>query len=227
MSSLRPIESSSVSDTAFEQLVEAITSGEYAPGEKLSETDLASRLCISRIPLREALGRLEGKLVTRTPRLGTRVIELSRSTLDQLYFVREALEGMAARLAAENATTREITALTELLVHEQTRGGPNAHKYLAADDEDFHFRIIKASRCEQLEKLLLETVYYRLRIYRARARIDLNRAKAATAEHREIAAALLSRDPDGAERTMRDHIRTSRLNLISRLSLKRAKGGTG
>jgi DNA-binding GntR family transcriptional regulator len=227
MSALRPIESNSVSDTAFERLVEAITSGEYAPGQKLSETDLASKLGISRIPLREALGRLEGKLVTRTPRLGTRVIELSSSTLEQLFYVREALEGMAARLAAENATTGEIAALSELLALEQTRCGPNAEKYLASDDEDFHFRIIQASRCEQLEKLLLETVYYRLRIYRARARIDINRAKAAMAEHREVAAALLARDSDGAERAMRHHIRTSRQNLISRLNLKRPKASTG
>jgi FCD domain len=90
-----------------------------------------------------------------------------------------------------------------------------------------HFRIIKASRCEQLEKLLLETVYYRLRIYRARARIDINRAKAAMAEHREVAAALLARDPDGTERAMRHHIRTSRQNLISRLNLKRPKTSAG
>lgn len=224
MSALRPIEGTSVSDVALERLVEAITSGEYAPGQKLSEAELASKLGISRVPLREALGRLDGKLVTRTPRLGARVIEVSRSTLEQLYFLREALEGMAARLAAENASADEIAGLSGLLLLEETHYGPNAHKlYLSSKDEDFHFAIARASKCNPIEKILLETVYYRLRIHRAQARIDPRRAKAAMAEHRAIAAALQARDPDAAERMMRHHIRTSRLNLLTRLDAPQVK----
>ena len=224
MSALRPIEGISVADMAFERLVEAITSGEYAPGEKLSEVELASKLGISRVPLRQALGRLEGKLVVRTPRLGVRVIEMSRSALEQLYFVREALEGMAARLAAEKATAGEVETLSKLLELEQTSYGANAHKaHLASEDDDFHYKIAKSARCRQLETMLLETVYYQLRIHRARARIEPERAKTAMAEHRDIAAAIRARDPDEAERAMRHHIRTSRINLMARLS-GRARG---
>lgn len=221
MTALRPIEGTSISDAALERLVEAITSGEYAPGQKLSEAELAAQLGISRIPLREALGRLEGKLVTRTPRLGARVIDVSPSTLEQLYYVREALEGMAARLAAGNAADGEIDALAGALALEADRYGPNAHKvYLAAEDEDFHFRIVRAAKCEQLEKTLLETVYYKLRIHRARARIEPARAQAAMAEHRAIAAALRARDADAAERAMRLHIDTSRRHVLARLGAR-------
>ena len=77
MSVLNPIAGTSLANEAFGKLVEAITSGEFEPGEKLSEADLARKLGISRGPLREALGRLEGRLVTRTPRLGVRVIQYS------------------------------------------------------------------------------------------------------------------------------------------------------
>ena len=218
-SALRPIEAISVTDEAFERLVQAITSGEYGPGQKLSEPELAAKFAISRVPLREALNRLEGKLITRTPRLGARVIEVSRSTLEQLFFIREALEGMAARLAAENASDEELANFSVLLGLEQTRYGRNAHKtYSASDDEDFHFAIAQAAKAEQLKKVLLETVYYQLRIHRARARVEPGRAKAAMSEHAEIAAALRARDPDRAERAMRQHIRISRLNLMANLN---------
>ena len=217
-SALRPIEAISLTDEAFERLVQAITTGEYGPGQKLSEPELAAKLGISRVPLREALNRLEGKLISRTPRLGARVIEVTQSTLEQLYFVREALEGMAARLAAENASDQELANLSNLLGLEQTRYGRNAHKtYLAVEDEDFHFAIAHAAKAEQLKKVLLETVYYQLRIHRARARIAPGRAKAAMGEHREVAAALQARDPGRAEWAMREHIRISRLNLMANL----------
>ena len=218
MSALRPIEGTSVTDEAYERLVQAITSGEYGSGQKLSEPELAAKLGISRVPLREALGRLEGKLITRTPRLGARVIEVSRSTLEQLYFLREALEGMVARLAAENASDPQIAKLGRLLGLEQTRYGRNAHKtYLAPEDEDFHFAIANAAKADHLRNVLLETVYYQLRIHRARARIEPSRAKAAMAEHGEIVAALRARDPDKAESAMRQHIRISRMNLMANL----------
>ena len=111
MSVIRTIEPISLTTTIFNRLVEAITSGEFEPGQKLSESDLARRLGISRGPLREALGRLEGRLVMRTPRLGVSVIDFGRDDLDHLFLVREALEGMAARLAAERMTTAELGRL--------------------------------------------------------------------------------------------------------------------
>jgi DNA-binding GntR family transcriptional regulator len=66
--------------------------------------------------LREALRRLEArKLLTRIPHVGVRVVELSIAELLEMYQVREVLEGMAARLAAQNATDEEVTGLKALL----------------------------------------------------------------------------------------------------------------
>jgi hypothetical protein len=208
-----------------ERVVEAITSGEYAPGEKLSEPDFASKLCVSRIPLREALGRLEGKLVTRTPRLGTRVIERSHSTLEQLFYVREALEGMAARLAAENATTREITALSELLALEQTRCGPDASQYLAptakvSTSGSSRRSAASSSRSCCWRQSTIDCAF-----------IEPGPVSTSIGQKRQwqnttILLPLFSRGIP-TERTIRRHIRTSRLNLISRLGLKQPRGGTG
>src|SRR3954464_4448058 len=115
MTALQPIVGKSLVGETLHRLVEAITSGEFEPGARLSEADLARRLGISRGPLREALSRLEGKLVTRTPNLGVRVIDFSHTVLQQLFLVREALEGMAARLAAERMTLQQIDHLAALL----------------------------------------------------------------------------------------------------------------
>jgi DNA-binding GntR family transcriptional regulator len=91
-------EAVTLADQIFSRIRQEIVEGRIPPGSKMSEPELARRFGISRGPLREALGRLEGKLVERTPRVGVRVIALSRPDLDQLLTIREALEGMGCRL---------------------------------------------------------------------------------------------------------------------------------
>jgi DNA-binding GntR family transcriptional regulator len=211
MSFLEPIAISSIANEAFHKLTQAIVSGEFAPGERLSEADLARRFGISRGPIREALGRLEGKLVTRMPRVGVSVIKLSREKLINLFAVREALEGMAARLAAERMTDAEIADLDQLL--EQHRGhadvASGAAYYQAGQDDDFHFRIVRAARNEQLEHMLLEELYFKLKLYRYRLSSNPGRPLRALAEHRTIVEAIGSRDADAAEAAMRMHIRSA------------------
>jgi DNA-binding GntR family transcriptional regulator len=214
---IEPIALSSLAEEAFVKLVQVITSGAYSPGQRLSESGLARQLGISRGPLREALGRLEGRLVTRTPRIGIRVVDFRPAEVSELFIVREALEGMAARLAAEHMTTIELDGLQHLLEehgrHQDISTGQAYHQ--GVGDDDFHFAIIKGARCEQLERLLLDGLYYQLRLHRLRASTQPGRAKEAFGEHREILAALMGRNPDAAEGCMRRHIRNARLNALS------------
>ncbi|QGY06086.1 GntR family transcriptional regulator [Methylobacterium mesophilicum SR1.6/6] len=219
MSRIQAIAQTSLVNETLGKLVEAIASGEFIPGQKLSEASLARQLGISRGPLREALQRLEGKVVMRTPRRGVRVIDFSRPVLEQIFYVREALEGMAARLAAENSSTGEIEALTELLSGHAVRPELEAGEaYLQrSDDEDFHLAIARAAKCERLQALLLDEVYFQLRLYRARSSMRPGRARAALEEHRSIVAALEAHDPSAAEREMRRHIRNARLSALAGL----------
>ena len=220
MTVIRAIEATSLTTTIFNQLVEAITSGEFVSGQKLSESELARRLGISRGPLREALGRLEGRLVTRTPRLGVSVIDFNQHDLEHLFLVREALEGMAARLAAERMTVSELSRLRELLAHHasQPELAAGSAYYQRSRDDDYHFTIVRSARCERLEKVLLDEVYYQLRIHRLRSSTRPGRAQQALSEHREILEALVSRNPDAAEGTMRRHIRNARLSTLSAMA---------
>lgn len=227
MTVIRAIEATSLTNTIFNQLVEAITSGEFVPGQKLSESELARRLGISRGPLREALGRLEGRLVTRTPRLGVSVIDFNREDLDHLFLVREALEGMAARLAAERMTAAELKRLRELLAHHarQPELAAGSAYYQRSRDDDYHFTIVRSARSERLERVLLDEVYYQLRIHRLRSSTRPGRAQQALSEHREILAALSARDPDAAEGAMRRHIRNARQSTLTAMA-EAEEGGT-
>lgn len=219
MSILKPITSSSLSSEAFDKVLEAITSGEFDPGQRLSEAELARQLGISRGPLREALGRLEGRLVTRTPRIGVRVITFTRHDLESLYITREALEGMSARLASErmsDAKLRELRELLESHSHQPELAAGEAYIQRSKDD-DFHFSIIRGAKCDRLERLLMDEIYYQLKIHRRKSSTQPGRAQAALSEHHAIVQALESRDPDRAEAAMRTHIRNARYSSLASL----------
>ena len=98
-------DSETLSEQVFRRIQAAIVKGEIAPGSKISEPELARTYGISRGPLREAIHRLEGqRLLVRVPHIGARVVSLSHAELIELYEIRESLEGMACRLAAERMT---------------------------------------------------------------------------------------------------------------------------
>lgn len=208
-----PVAVHSLVDIVAERLVAAIISGDLAPGAKISEQALARSLGVSRGPLREAIRRLEGrKLVHRTPHIGVRIADLSTKDLGDLLMVREALEGMACRAAAENMSDAEIEDLGALLtVHSQHKTfKAGAGYYQEAEDFDFHFRIVKASNNARLISMLCEDLYHLLRVYRYKASTRTGRAAQALAEHRSIVEALKARDPNLAEQRMREHLRNAR-----------------
>src|SRR5690348_976966 len=96
------------SDRAVDQLRERILGGEYTPGERLAEVELAEKLGVSRTPVREALRRLAAEgLVDITTNKGARVIDYPRQDLERIFEIRARVEGLSARVAAELATTAD------------------------------------------------------------------------------------------------------------------------
>jgi DNA-binding GntR family transcriptional regulator len=212
-----------LADQIFDQVVEAIVRGEFAAGAPIGEVEIAERFGVSRAPAREAIFRLEAKgLVTRAAHFGARVVELSRRDLAELYQMREAFEGMACRLAAKWISDADLAALADDLERHEVQIAKTSSKgYVqGGGDQDFHFRIARASGNERLERLLCDNLYDVMRLYRFRSSLEPGRAKEALSEHRAILAALRSRHPDKAEDAMRQHIRHSWLNINR--SLKKA-----
>jgi DNA-binding GntR family transcriptional regulator len=209
-----------LADRVFEQIVEAIVQGRIAPGETINEVNLSARLGVSRAPLREAIFRLEAKgLIQRIPHLGARVVDLTARDLEELFLIREGLEGMAARLAARAMSGDDLQALEQSLQahRRQADVASGTAYYQAGGDQDFHFRIARGSNNRRLFRLLCEDMYSLLRIYRFRSSASPGRARQAYIEHQDILSALRRRDADAAEMAMRKHIRLSWSNTAARL----------
>ncbi|EOI6420646.1 TPA: GntR family transcriptional regulator [Vibrio cholerae] len=219
---------STKSENLTEYLIEAIVEGELAPGSKISEPELAKQFQVSRGPLREALMRVEGLgLIERIPHIGARVIQLSPTKLVELYAVREALEGMAAMLAARNITEIELAGLESLLsthsTHiDQVEGASYFHQQ---GDFDFHYRIIQASRNQQLIGLLCDELYHLLRMYRYQSPRSHSRPVEALEEHKFILRAIRQRDEELAEMLMRRHISRSRQLIEQQIMLDAQQQG--
>ncbi|MCU7916431.1 MAG: GntR family transcriptional regulator [Candidatus Thiodiazotropha sp. (ex Gloverina cf. vestifex)] len=205
-----------LTDRLFDTLQRAIVEGEIPSGSKISEPELARQHSVSRGSLREAIGRLEArKLVERKPNLGARVVTLSYEQLIEIYQVREALEGMAARLAAQNMSETEIEDLQVLLKehgHEIEEQHGQAY-FQKQGDLDFHYRIVQGSKNQQLIGLLCNDLYHLLRMYRFQFGMRSKRSQQAYDEHHYLLNAIVSRDPEMAELLMRQHIRSSRRNV--------------
>lgn len=206
------------SDKTFYQLRKALVEGEIQPGTKLSEVELSTKYEVSRAIVREAINRLETcNLVERKPNVGARVVTLTPEGLMQLYQVREALEGMAARLAAQNMTDEEIQDLNGLLgVHAEEVQNQGSY-YQEAGDVDFHYRVIIGSKNEHLISMLLNGIYHLVRMYRVQLGMEGPRVTTAFDEHKHIVRAIADRDPELAEMLMRRHITYSKKNIENKL----------
>ncbi len=208
-SAIGPIQVGSLADEALAKMVRAITEGEFEPGAKLSEVDLARQLGISRGPLREALGRLQGSLIARTPRLGFSVISLTAADLADKLAMREALEGMACRLAAERITPAEITAFRALLRDHNTASGRRNGYLDRGLDDSFHLLLLQCARSPLIAETLRRDVYFPLQLYRFSGSARPGGVQAALAEHRAVVDALAAHVPDAAEARMREHVRNA------------------
>jgi DNA-binding GntR family transcriptional regulator len=194
---------------ASRRLAHSIVTGELAQGQKLNEAELAERFGMGRGPLREALRHLEGiRLVKRIPNAGARVVVLDHKTMADLYEVREALEGMACRIAATQMTTLEISQLSALLdQHEQQIKQEHGKMYFQSEgDLDFHYQIVRGSRNAMLMDMLGSEQYQLLRMCRYRTSRNAQRTNPALQQHRQIVDALAQRDGELAELLMRRHI---------------------
>lgn len=198
-----------LADIASRRLAQSIVTGELAQGQKLNEAELAERFGMGRGPLREALRHLEGmRLVKRIPNAGARVVVLDRKTLSDLYTVREALEGMACRIAATQMSDDEIVQLSTLLDQDEKQIKKQAGKiYTQSEgDLDFHYQIARGSRNQMLMDMLGSEQYQLLRMCRYRTSRNAQRTQPALSQHRQIVNALANRDGELAELLMRRHI---------------------
>jgi DNA-binding GntR family transcriptional regulator len=216
-------------DAAYQALRQAILRGDLAPGERLRSDALANEMKVSRTPVREALRKLEAEGLVERSGSGLIVREFSEQDLTELFYVREALEGMAARLAAENATPREIAEIRELLDDMEAVGQRGDVVALRPLTAEYHRLIARAAHNGRLLQSL-ESLLEHVRQMQTSTLLHIEgRAPEALKEHRELLQALEARDAERAEKVARTHRRKTlelrRQLLRARLRESRANGG--
>jgi len=210
-----PIESASGTrhltkrDFAYQTLRDAIMRCELQPGEKLVIDDLARRLHVSIIPIREAIQLLQSEgLVVTVPHAGSTVATVSRESIQDVFTVLEALEMVATRLVAERGAARELDALDALVGAMDRAVTQKRYAQWANLNTRFHLTIGAAPRLDLLRDMTERVVarWDRIRHFYFKG-VLVHRVHSAQAEHRAILVAMRTRDLTGLERLVRDHNR--------------------
>ncbi len=188
---------------AYLLVLEAIDQGEFRPGDRLVESELAERFGVSRTPIREALQRLETQSLLARDGRSLVVSSLDHDQLGELYVVRAELEGLAARLAAQHAGPEEIRVLWEMI--RKDRDLIARPLLLARANKRFHHQIHLASHNRYLIQQL-EMVHRAMVLLATTSLAAEGRGAESLDEHAEIVRAIESRDGDAADGLIRAHI---------------------
>jgi DNA-binding GntR family transcriptional regulator len=203
-------------------LRKSIVSGYFRPGEKLSETSLAQLFGVSRTPVREALKQLQREgLVEVIPRVGTCVTKPTEKEINELFTVKEVLEGLAAALLSRRGDVPELVELAEATkdLEDAVQKG-NIDLYVDANDR-FHGAIMRGSDNKKLQDLFQMSsnqLPYSRYVYLTLSQPQ--RLKKSLDEHRQIYEAIKSGEDQKAERFMREHVRASADKLREGLAKK-------
>jgi DNA-binding GntR family transcriptional regulator len=205
---------------AYETIKERISTHQLRPGTKLVEEQMAEEIGISRTPVREALNRLEKDgLVKIFPNWGSYVKKMDFEEIREIYDLREALEGMAARIAAFLISEEEIEKLKRLCGGCNHFGKIGNFESRLKNDMEFHELLVRASQNKRLQEIM--TLFnIQIRSFRIsntlwppgkRTPVPEN-----TKEHLKIIKALTEHNPDLAEKAAREHIRKAKERLEKR-----------
>ncbi len=206
---------SSLEEKVYMTLEEQILSGKLRAGDSLTETKLAASLGVSRTPVREALQRLgrEG-LISHVPNKGAVVLGISEKDLIDIYKIRMRLEGLAARIAAENSDSelsKKLTENVELTSFYIEKGNIEKVKDL---DSEFHDIIYRSCESRMLGKTLSELHRY-IASYRKLSLAVDGRIECSLAEHKEICDAIQSGNADAADSLMSAHVEHALQNMLT------------
>jgi DNA-binding GntR family transcriptional regulator len=196
----------------FDRIKQEIFDFQLLPGERFTENEMATRMEVSRTPVREALYRLEREGYLEVMfRSGWRVKPLDFTQLDELYDVRIVLELAAVRRLCEQSERALLEDLKTTWLVPAAERLEDAHA-LAHIDEAFHHTLVAATGNRELARLHHE-VTERIRIVRRLDFTQKPRIEATYAEHARVLRAILQRKSEQAQMLMRSHIDTSKAEV--------------
>jgi DNA-binding GntR family transcriptional regulator len=200
----------------YRQLHADIVSGVLVSGQPLRQEELARRFNVSRVPLREALTRLEAVgLIEQRPRRGYAVAELDASAIVDVFELRMVIEQHAGAVAARSRGAEDIAAVGELLERMRTldRARADYAQQWTTLNYQFHQRIISSSRRKTLVRVasnLRDSVEPYVNI-----EVSMTHSfDASEIEHREIFEAFKAGDADGLAELSRKHVESTSRRLL-------------
>jgi DNA-binding GntR family transcriptional regulator len=201
------VQVTSHADAAYYRIRDLVVTLELPPGEPVREQELMERLGLGRTPVREALHRLaDDGLIKIWPRRGMVVAGVEPRDLADLTEVRLDLEGLAARLAAQRATTAQRTAAEELIASLAQVADTDDPRALIRLDQQVHRFVYAAAHNRMLAATLGEYLVLSLRLWFLG--LDrVHRLDEAVREHRDLLGAVVAGDGETAERVAREHVR--------------------
>lgn len=202
-----------------------ILNGVLKRGQVLRQEELARRFNVSRVPLREAMSRLEAEgLIVLRPRRGYAVMSLDEADIIEIFDIRAVLEEHAGHVAALARTPEDVDDVAKLLQRMETLDlhAPDQFAEWFRCNREFHARIIRSSRrnrVAQLARSLLDAVEPYIRTA-AQHRIK-GHARDADSEHRELFNAFRAGDAQGLAQICRRHVENSAQRVLRRMRLSR------
>jgi DNA-binding GntR family transcriptional regulator len=191
----------------YQSLRESIMRGELQPGERLRIEDIAQRLGVSPIPVREALHMLQSeRLVENIPHVGATVAKISKASIIEVFTVMEGLELVATRTAAQRLTSADMQRLDELLKAMDRAIESGAHNQWSDLNTEFHLAIVQITDMPMLQEMTERVLnqWDRVRRYYLKGVLVFRLAQAQH-EHRLIVQAMANHDYQQLSQLVREH----------------------
>lgn len=204
-----------LAEKVFQTLEEDILQGRLKPGEVITELRLSKALGVSRTPIREALQHLEQEsLVEIRPNRGAVILGITRDDLEVIYDMRIRLEGLAAALAAKSAGEGQLKAMKEVLDLQEFYVEKNDPEEQEIFDSRFHEMVYEFSGKRILYEVL-RNLHRRITRYRRLSVTDMERARNAIKEHREIYEAVRDGNAELAEKLTIRHVENAKQSALA------------
>ncbi len=193
-------------ELVYEDLKEQILKGEIQPGTRMMEEEIADAIGVSRTPIREAIRQLEKEgLVSIEPRKGAYVSQLSQKDMIEILEVRQNVEGLAAEYAAIRMSDEAKEKLKETTIKFKEAVAEGNNSEMIKYDTEFHHQIVEGADNKILKKMVEQLQELVLR-FRYLHYDEFKRSEQMIEEHAEIAKAILSGDPEAANKAAYVHI---------------------
>lgn len=205
----------SLAEQVFDRLENEILSGIYPRGEVLTEMKLVADLGVSRTTIREALHRLEQEHIIETTQKGFLVLGVTQQDLMDIFEIRERIEGIASRMAAEIITDAQLAELREALELQEFYVPRHDADHIKIYDSRFHQLIYRFSGSSVFFDTLMP-LHKKVQKYRKASVENESRAVQSATEHRAIFEAIAAHNADLAEKYTVEHIVNAANHILKR-----------